>query len=200
MVGKLPVNFHELGAATLAASAHKFGGPRGIGLLLAKRTPAPRPLMFGGGQERGIRPGTNDVAGASGLAAALKESVQQMEQESAHIQSLRDQLKAGILASVDGAVVNTNEPALDSHLHVSFPGTDGDSLIMLLDQRGIEAATGSACHAGVNRMSHVLEAMGIEDEQGRGSLRFTLGRMSTEEDINDLLSVLPEVIERARSV
>ncbi|HLR47460.1 MAG TPA: cysteine desulfurase family protein [Corynebacterium sp.] len=200
VVGKLPVDFHELGAATLAASAHKFGGPRGIGLLLAKRTPAPRPLMFGGGQERGIRPGTNDVAGASGLAAALKESVQQMEQESAHIQSLRDQLKAGIIASVDGAVVNTNEPALDSHLHVSFPGTDGDSLIMLLDQRGIEAATGSACHAGVNRMSHVLEAMGVDDDQGRGSLRFTLGRMSTEEDVNDLLSVLPEVIERARSV
>lgn len=200
VVGKLPINFHELGAATLAASAHKFGGPRGIGLLLAKRTPAPRPLMFGGGQERGIRPGTNDVAGASGLAAALKESIAQLEQESNHIRSLRDELRDGIVNSIDDVVVNTTEPSLDSHLHVSFPGTDGDSLIMLLDQRGIEAATGSACHAGVNRMSHVLEAMGVSDDQGRGSLRFTLGRMTTEEDVKQLLSVLPEVITLARSV
>ncbi|MEY8577967.1 cysteine desulfurase family protein [Corynebacteriaceae bacterium 6-324] len=200
VVGKLPINFHELGAATLAASAHKFGGPRGIGLLLAKRTPAPRPLMFGGGQERGIRPGTNDVAGASGLAAALKESIEQLEQESNHIRSLRDQLRDGIVDSIDDVVVNTTEPSLDSHLHVSFPGTDGDSLIMLLDQRGIEAATGSACHAGVNRMSHVLEAMGVSDDQGRGSLRFTLGRMTTEEDVKQLVSVLPEVITLARSV
>lgn len=200
VVGKLPINFHELGAATLAASAHKFGGPRGIGLLLAKRTPAPRPLMFGGGQERGIRPGTNDVAGASGLAAALKESIAQLEQESNHIRGLRDELRDGIANSIDDVVVNTTEPSLDSHLHVSFPGTDGDSLIMLLDQRGIEAATGSACHAGVNRMSHVLEAMGVSDDQGRGSLRFTLGRMTTEEDVKQLLSVLPEVITLARSV
>jgi cysteine desulfurase len=200
VVGKLPINFHELGAATLAASAHKFGGPRGIGLLLAKRTPAPRPLMFGGGQERGIRPGTNDVAGASGLAAALKESIEQLEQESSHIRGLRDQLRDGVVNSIDDVVVNTTEPSLDSHLHVSFPGTDGDSLIMLLDQRGIEAATGSACHAGVNRMSHVLEAMGVSDDQGRGSLRFTLGRMTTEEDVKQLLSVLPEIITLARSV
>ena len=200
VVGKLPINFHELGAATLAASAHKFGGPRGIGLLLAKRTPAPRPLMFGGGQERGIRPGTNDVAGASGLAAALKESLGQLDQESAHIRGLRDQLRDGIVSSIDDVVINSNEPALDSHLHVSFSGTDGDSLIMVLDQRGIEAATGSACNAGVNRMSHVLEAMGVSDDQGRGSLRLTLGRLSTEEDIKQLLSVLPEVISLARSV
>lgn len=200
VVGKLPINFHELGAATLAASAHKFGGPRGIGLLLAKRTPAPRPLMFGGGQERGIRPGTNDVAGASGLAAALKESIAQLEQESNHIRGLRDELRDGIVNSIDDVVVNTTEPSLDSHLHVSFPGTDGDSLIMLLDQRGIEAATGSACHAGVNRMSHVLEAMGVSDDQGRGSLRFTLGRLTTKEDVKQLLAVLPEVITLARSV
>ncbi|MFZ2291905.1 cysteine desulfurase family protein [Corynebacterium casei] len=200
VVGKLPINFHKLGAATLAASAHKFGGPRGIGLLLAKRTPAPRPLMFGGGQERGIRPGTNDVAGASGLAAALKESIAQLEQESNHIRGLRDELRDGIANSIDDVVVNTTEPSLDSHLHVSFPGTDGDSLIMLLDQRGIEAATGSACHAGVNRMSHVLEAMGVSDDQGRGSLRFTLGRLTTKEDVKQLLAVLPEVITLARSV
>lgn len=200
VTGKLPINFHELGATTLAASAHKFGGPRGIGLLLARRTPAPLPLAFGGGQERGIRPGTVDVASASALAEALRESVAEMEQEDTRLSTLRDKLKAGIEDSIDNVIINSAEPALASHLHVSFPGTDGDSLIMLLDAAGIEASAGSACHAGVNRMSHVLEAMGIDEEHGRGSLRFTLGRLTTEEDIDAVLAELPEIIRRARSV
>lgn len=200
VAGKLPINFHELGATTLAASAHKFGGPRGIGLLLARRTPAPQPIAFGGGQERGIRPGTVDVASASALAAALRESVADMEQETARLTALRDKLKAGIESSIDNVIINSVEPTLASHLHVSFPGTDGDSLIMLLDASGIEASAGSACHAGVNRMSHVLEAMGIDEEHGRGSLRFSLGRMTTEEDIDAVLAELPEIIRRARSV
>ncbi|OFK91291.1 MULTISPECIES: cysteine desulfurase family protein [Corynebacterium] len=200
VTGKLPINFHELGATTLAASAHKFGGPRGIGLLLARRTPAPQPIAFGGGQERGIRPGTVDVASASALAAALRESVADMEQETARLSALRDKLKAGIEDSIDNVIINSVEPTLASHLHVSFPGTDGDSLIMLLDAAGIEASAGSACHAGVNRMSHVLEAMGIDEEHGRGSLRFSLGRLTTEEDIDVVLAELPEIIRRARSV
>lgn len=200
VAGKLPINFHELGATALAASAHKFGGPRGIGLLLARRTPAPLPLAFGGGQERGIRPGTVDVASASALAAALRESVDEMEQETARLSALRDKLKAGIESSIDNIIINSAEPTLASHLHVSFPGTDGDSLIMLLDAAGIEASAGSACHAGVNRMSHVLEAMGIDEEHGRGSLRFSLGRMTTDEDIDVVIKELPEIIRRARSV
>ena len=200
VAGKLPINFHELGATTLAASAHKFGGPRGIGLLLARRTPAPLPLAFGGGQERGIRPGTVDVASASALAAALRESVADMEQEETRLTALRDKLKAGIESSIDNVIINSAEPTLASHLHVSFPGTDGDSLIMLLDAAGIEASAGSACHAGVNRMSHVLEAMGIDEEHGRGSLRFSLGRMTTDEDIDVVIKELPEIIRRARSV
>ena len=200
VTGKLPINFHELGATTLAASAHKFGGPRGIGLLLARRTPAPQPIAFGGGQERGIRPGTVDVASASALAAALRESVADMEQETARLSALRDKLKAGIESSIDNVIINSVEPTLASHLHVSFPGTDGDSLIMLLDASGIEASAGSACHAGVNRMSHVLEAMGIDEEHGRGSLRFSLGRLTTDEDIDAVLAELPEIIRRARSV
>lgn len=200
VAGKLPINFHELGATTLAASAHKFGGPRGIGLLLARRTPAPQPIAFGGGQERGIRPGTVDVASASALAAALRESVADMEQEKTRLTALRDKLKAGIESSLDNVIINSVEPTLASHLHVSFPGTDGDSLIMLLDASGIEASAGSACHAGVNRMSHVLEAMGVDEEHGRGSLRFSLGRMTTEEDIDVVINELPEIIRRARSV
>lgn len=200
VTGKLPINFHELGATTLAASAHKFGGPRGIGLLLSRRSPAPQPIAFGGGQERGIRPGTVDVASASALAAALRESVSEMDQEAVRLAALRDKLKAGIESSIDNIIINSTEPTLASHLHVSFPGTDGDSLIMLLDAAGIEASAGSACHAGVNRMSHVLEAMGIDEEHGRGSLRFTLGRLTTEEDIDTVLAELPEIIRRARSV
>lgn len=200
VAGKLRINFHELDATTLAASAHKFGGPRGIGLLLARRTPAPQPIAFGGGQERGIRPGTVDVASASALAAALRESVADMEQETARLTTLRDKLKAGIESSIDNVIINSAEPTLASHLHVSFPGTDGDSLIMLLDASGIEASAGSACHAGVNRMSHVLEAMGIDEEHGRGSLRFSLGRLTTDEDIDAVLAELPEIIRRARSV
>ena len=114
--------------------------------------------------------------------------------------ALRDRLREGILREIDDVVVNSSEPALPSHLHVSFPGTDGDSLIMLLDQLGIEASTGSACSAGVNRMSHVLEAMGVTESEGIGSLRFTLGRNTIDEDVDYVLAHLPEVIRRARSV
>lgn len=200
VTGKLDFDFDSLGAATLAASAHKFGGPRGIGLLLARRAPAPQPIAFGGGQERGIRPGTVDVASAAGLAAALDESLRESAAESVRVGKLRDRLREGILASIDNVLLNSVEPCLPSHLHVSFPSTDGDSLILLLDQLGIEASTGSACHAGVNRMSHVLEAMGITEHDGLGSLRFSLGRGTTEDDIDFVLARLPEVIDRARSV
>ncbi len=200
VAGKLPINFHELGLTTLAASAHKFGGPRGIGLLLAKRSPAPQPIAYGGGQERGIRPGTVDVASASALAAALEESIAEIPSESQRVGQLRDALRAGIVSSIDNVVLNSSEPMLPSHLHVSFPGTDGDSLIMLLDSLGIEASTGSACHSGVNRMSHVLEAMNVSEADGIGSLRFTLGRNTTQEDVDFVLQELPAVVARARSV
>ncbi|AKE38986.1 Cysteine desulfurase family protein [Corynebacterium camporealensis] len=200
VIGKLPVNFSELGATTLAASAHKFGGPRGIGLLLAKRTPAPQPLMLGGGQQRGIRPGTIDVASAAGLAAALKESCAEMEAENKRLGALRDRLRDGVLGSIDDVAVHTQEPALSSHVQFSFPGTDSDSLLLLLDQQGIEASAGSACSAGVQRISHVLEAMGASDEVARGALRFTLGRDTTDEDVEFILDKLPDIVKRARLV
>lgn len=199
-VGKLPINFHELQATTLAASAHKFGGPRGTGLLLAQRTPAPKPVYFGGGQERGIRPGTVNVAGAAGLAAALQESLREHEREAARLARLRDKLRTFITAHIDDVVVNTTEPALPTHLHVSFLGTDGDSLIMLLDRAGVAVSTGSACAAGVNRVSHVLEAMGADDARARGALRFSLGYTTTEDDIDAVCQQLPEIIETARKV
>ncbi|MGD7002374.1 cysteine desulfurase family protein [Corynebacterium halotolerans] len=198
-VGQVPVNFQDLGATTLAASGHKFGGPRGIGLLLARRSPAPSAVLFGGGQERGIRPGTVDVAGAASLAAALREAVAELEEETARRRALRDRLRTGIEQLVDGVVVHTTEPSLPGHLYLSVPGAEGDSLLMLLDSLGVEASTGSACSSGVNRASHVLLAMGVPEADARGALRFSLGRTTTEQDVDRLLGVIGDVAGRART-
>lgn len=193
-VGHVPVSFAASGATTLAASAHKFGGPRGVGLLLAKRSVS-TPIMWGGGQQRGLRPGTLDVAGAAATAAALREAVGEQEAEARRIARLRDEL----LEVLDdlGCVIHTTEPALPGHLHVSVPGAEGDSLIMLLDSRGIEASTGSACASGVNRASHVLLAMGISEPIARGALRFTLG--PSNDSLEDLPAQLAEIIPLAQA-
>ncbi|QGU07111.1 Cysteine desulfurase [Corynebacterium occultum] len=199
VVGHLPVNFAALGATTLAASAHKFGGPRGVGLLLAKRSPAPTGVLHGGGQERGIRPGTVDVAGAAATAAALEEAVSEIPTELGRLRGLRDLLRTGITDLVEDVVFHTTESSLPGHLHMSFPGAEGDSLLMLLDSLGVEASTGSACAAGVNRASHVLLAMGVSEAEARGALRFTLGRTSTESDVKRVLGLIEDVAARARA-
>lgn len=198
-VGHIPVDFHALGATTLAASAHKFGGTRGVGLLLARRSPALHPLLTGGGQERGIRPGTHDVAGAVATAAALKEACSEIDAEHQRLAGLRDQMRERITATIDDVIIHTPEDdILPGHLHISFPGAEGDSLLMLLDVAGIAASTGSACASGVNRASEVLLAMGVDEPTARGALRITLGRTSTQDDVDKLLAVLPDVVSRAR--
>ena len=197
-IGHIPVSFAESGATTLAASAHKFGGPRGTGLLLAARSPAPTGVLFGGGQERGIRPGTADVAGAVATAAALKEAIHEMDTDRQRVADLRDQMRAGILSQVDDVIVHTPDEALPGHLHLSFPGAEGDSLIMLLDSLGIECSTGSACSSGVNRASEVLLAMGMSEHDARGAIRFTLGRTTTSDDVATVLGVIGDVVARAR--
>ncbi|NLZ57614.1 MAG: cysteine desulfurase [Corynebacterium sp.] len=199
VIGHMPVNFHELGVTTLAASAHKFGGPRGVGLLLARRSPAPSAVLHGGGQERGIRPGTLDVAGAVATAAALREAVTEFDSTHARISGLRDKLRDGILDLIDNVMVHTTEPALAGHLHLSFPGAEGDSLIMLFDSMRIEASTGSACSNGVNRASHVLLSMGITESDARGAIRFTAGRTTTDADVDAVLNVIADVVARART-
>lgn len=204
VVGHLPVNFHALGATTLAASAHKFGGPRGAGILLAKRSPAPSPVLTGGGQQRGIRPGTVDVATAAATAAALKEAAGEMEAEAARLATLRDELVHAAIATIPDARATVlgreGVQVLPGHAHLIFPGANGDAMIMLLDSQGIEASTGSACNNGVNQRSHVLEAMGLPDDYADGALRFTLGRTTTDKDVQFLLERLPEVIGKARDV
>ena len=198
-VGHIPVDFHELGAATLAASAHKFGGPRGMGILLAQRSPAPKPVILGGGQERGIRSGTVDVASAAATAAALEEAVAEMGQEQQRIAGLRDAVVAGVEAAVPDVIAVAQEPRLPGHAHFMFPGANADALIMLLDAQGIQVSAGSACASGVLRMSHVLEAMGYSEREAMGALRVTVGRTNTREDVEQFLAAIPEVVERARA-
>ncbi|MEK0372049.1 aminotransferase class V-fold PLP-dependent enzyme, partial [Corynebacterium mastitidis] len=149
--------------------------------------------------ERGLRPGTQDVAGAAATAAALREALAECEAEERRQGLLRDRLLREVLATVEDVRVNTVRPALPGHLSLSFPGAEGDSLIMLLDSLGIEAATGSACHSGVNRASEVLLAMGVPEREARGTVRFTLGPETSEKDVEYLAARLPGVVRRARA-
>lgn len=198
-VGHEDINFHATGAATLALSAHKFGGPRGVGVLLARRDAKVISHVNGGGQERGLRSGTVDVAAAVGLAAALQAATTDMEAENARLARLRDRLWEGIRGEAGDVVKHTSEPALPGHLHISVPGAEGDSLIMLLDAAGIECSTGSACNAGVNRPSHVLLAMGVPEDVARGAVRFSLGHATTEQDVDAVLAVVGDTVARAKA-
>lgn len=195
--GHLPIDFHASRATTMAISAHKFGGPRGIGALLVRREAKLAPHNNGGGQERGLRSGTQDVASAAGMAAGLRAAVEAMESETARIRDLTQQLTKAI-AAVDGAIIHTTEPALPGHVYASFPGAEADSLIMLFDAAGIDCSTGSACNAGVNRPSHVLLAMGVSEPVARSSIRFTLGHTSTQADVDAVIAALPDTVARAR--
>lgn len=198
-VGHIPVDFHALGATTLAASAHKFGGPKNTGLLLARRDADILSPVRGGGQERKLRSGTVNVQGAVGCAAALASSIKELEQATARMRVARERLRAAA-QGIDGVRIWTPEVgALPGHLHMSFPGAEGDSLIMLLDAAGVDASTGSACSAGVNRASHVLTAMGVPVDVARGALRLTLGADITDDQVEYLADILPRVVEQARA-
>lgn len=191
------MDFAALGATSLAISGHKFGGPRGVGVLIVKRSPAPTPLFHGGGQERGLRSGTVDVAGAAGFAAALAEATSTMDAEQQRLGRLKQRLLEQI-QTIPDANINSPAASLATHINVSFAGCEGDSLIMLLDAHGIAASTGSACASGVNRASRVLLAQGVPEELARGTLRLTLGYTTTETDIDQLVNVLPQVVAQAR--
>lgn len=198
---QLPIDFAASGLAAASFAGHKLGGPHGIGVLLLGRQVGCVPLLHGGGHERDLRSGTSDVAAAAGLAAALRETVAEMPARTAELTMLRDELIAGVRRAVPEAILNGphDERRLPGNVHFTFPGCEGDSLLMLLDAAGIECSTGSACTAGVASPSHVLIAMGVGAREARGSLRFSLGHTSRRSDIDALLDVLPQVVARARA-
>lgn len=199
-VGHIPVDFAESGLSAMSIAAHKFGGPTGIGALLLRRDTACVPLLHGGGQERDVRSGTPYVAGAVAMAAAAAVAIEGLEANNARVSALRDRLIDGVLTSIDDVDLNgaTGAARLPGNSHFTFRGCEGDSLLMLLDAKGIECSTGSACTAGVAQPSHVLLAMGADPASARGSLRLSLGHTSTETDVDAALAVLPAAVERAR--
>jgi cysteine desulfurase len=198
-VGQIPVSFADSGCAAMSVAAHKFGGPAGVGALLLRRDTACVPLSHGGGQERDVRSGTPDVAGAMAMATAVRIAVDGLAANSERLRGLRDRLIEGVLAEIDDVVVNGSlEWRLPGNAHFTFRGCEGDSLLMLLDANGIECSTGSACTAGVSQPSHVLVAMGCDPAAVRGSIRLSLGHTSVQADIDAALQVLPGAVERAR--
>jgi cysteine desulfurase len=197
--GPLAVGFADGGADALTITGHKLGGPLGIGALLVAKGVDPIPVLHGGGQERDVRSGTLDTPAIAGFAAAVEATVANRDTEAARLTGLRDALIEGVRTAVPDAILNGHPTLrLPGNAHFSFPGCEGDALLMLLDARGIECSTGSACSAGVSQPSHVLLAMGADAARARGSLRFTLGHTSTSDDVDALIEAIGPVVERAR--
>ncbi|MCD6640823.1 MAG: cysteine desulfurase [Nocardioides sp.] len=201
-VGSVPVDFAASGVDALSFTGHKLGGPYGVGALVVRRDIRVAPLVHGGGQERDVRSGTLDVPAIAGLAAAVELAVKHQAEHADHVAALRDDLVRRLVAAVPDAHLHGAAPGagrLPGNAHIGFPGCEGDSLLMLLDARGIACSTGSACSAGVPQPSHVLLAMGCDPDQARHSLRFTFGHSSTAADVDAVVEAIVPVVERARA-
>ncbi|MDI5962785.1 cysteine desulfurase family protein [Streptantibioticus silvisoli] len=199
--GQLRLDFAASGADALTVSGHKVGGPYATGALLLRREWTPVPVLHGGGQERDVRSGTLDVPGIVGFATAGVLAEERRPDFARVTGALRDALVAAVREAVPDAVLNGDpDPAgrLPANAHFSFPGCEGDSLLLLLDARGIECSTGSACTAGIAQPSHVLLAMGADPARARGTLRFSLGHTSTGAEVAELAGAIGPVVERAR--
>lgn len=202
--GSIPVNFKESGLAAMSISAHKIGGTVGVGALLLGRAVKLTPVQHGGGQERTVRSGTLDTAGLAAFAAAAQDVTQNLAAENLRIAGLRDAVIAAVRHAVPEAVLRGVDPAdtpekrLPGNAHFTFPGCEGDSLLFLLDMAGVESSTGSACTAGVPRPSHVLLAMGLDEDTARGAQRFSLGHTSTPADVEAFVAALPQAHARAK--
>jgi len=198
---QVAVHFADSGADALTITGHKLGGPVGAGALLLARGAQPVPVLHGGGQEADIRSGTLDAPAIRAFATAAQVVAKTRDFEATRLAALRDDLVARMLAAVPDAILNGAPPGparLPGNAHFSFPGCEGDALLMLLDARGIACSTGSACTAGVARPSHVLLAMGADEARARGSLRFSFGQCSTQADCEAVGAVIGEAVERAR--
>lgn len=202
--GSIPVSFKDSGLAAMSISAHKIGGTVGVGALLLGRAVKLTPVLHGGGQERSVRSGTLDTAGIAAFAAAAADVTTNLAAENERIAGLRDAVIAAVRDLVPEAVLRGVDPAenpagrLPGNAHFTFPGCEGDSLLFLLDMAGIESSTGSACTAGVPRPSHVLLAMGLDEDTARGAQRFSLGHTSSQEDVDAFVSALPDAHARAK--
>lgn len=193
------VNFSDLGTCAMSVSGHKVGGPHGVGAIIMSRDCTVTPLIHGGGQERDVRSGTLDVPAIAAFAKALEISVRQRSEQVSRITKLRDELIDQVKAVVPDAILNGDRQArLANNVHFTFPGCLGDSLLMLLDANGVECSVGSACSAGVPQPSHVLLAMGADEDSARCTLRFSLGHNSTSKDLTELITYLPSAVERAK--
>ena len=193
---KVPLSYKELGVTSMALSAHKVGGPLGIGVLVLRRAYEIPALLHGGGQEREIRSGTLNAPSIVAFAAAVEKSTY----DAAKVAALRDRFEAGVIAAVPDAYINgVNSPRLPGISNITFPGTQSDSLLLLMDSEKVSCSTGAACSAGVHRPSHVLLAMGHTEITAQSSLRFSAGATTTQGDIDFALSVLPTVINRGRA-
>ncbi|MGW0644842.1 cysteine desulfurase family protein [Streptomyces badius] len=200
--GQLEVDFAASGLAAMTVSGHKIGGPFGIGALLLGRDHAPVPVLHGGGQERHVRSGTLDVPAIASFAVAGRLAAERRAEFARRVGALRDELVAAVRLAVPDAVLGGDpDPAgrLPANAHFSFPGCEGDSLLLLLDAQGIECSTGSACTAGIAQPSHVLLATGTDPDLARGTLRFSLGHTSTEDDVKALAEAIGPAVERART-
>jgi cysteine desulfurase len=202
-LGALPVDFAASGLDAMTVTGHKIGGPLGVGVLVLGRSVELTPVLHGGGQERDVRSGTLDTPAIVGFAAAGELAAKLREERAEHVGSLRDDLVARLRAAVPDVVLGGDPDLgaanrLPGNAHFSFPGCDGDALLLLLDAAGIECSTGSACSAGVPQPSHVLIAMGVPESLARGSLRFSFGHTSTAADVDAVLDVIVPVVERAR--
>lgn len=200
-LGKIPVNVDELGVDMLSASSHKFYGPKGVGFLYLRKRARISPLLHGGAQERGRRAGTLNVPGIVGLGKALELALQRMEEDAQRETALRDRLWEGLRTSIEAIYLN-GDPIrrLPNNLNIRLDGIEGESMILMLDMEGICVSSGSACTSGSLDPSHVLLALGIPPENAHGSLRVTVGRSTTQKDIDFFLKVFPPIVARLREI
>lgn len=199
-IGNVPVNVDELGVDLLTLAAHKFYGPKGIGALYVRRGTRVNKLNYGGGQEKKVRPGTENIPGIVGLGRAIELAVADIPGKAAHLIHLRQKLIDNLLKISDVKLNGHPEQRLPGNVNVSFEYVEGESLLLSLDMKGVAASSGSACTSGSLEPSHVLLAMGLPHQTAHGSLRLTLGKNNTEEDVDYVLQVLPEIVERLRSM
>jgi cysteine desulfurase len=200
-IGKVAIDVERDNIDLLALSAHKFHGPKGVGALYIKRGTSIRPLVYGGGQERGLRSSTENVPGIVGLGKAIEISMAEMDEGVKRMASIRDRIIQGTLNAVEGCYLNgSRDKRLCNNANFRFDYVEGEALVLSLDMKGIAASTGSACSSRDSETSHVLKAIGIRSEQARGSLRLSLSRMNTMEEAESYLEAIPEIVSRLRSI